>query len=722
MEDIIQVENQFYVLATSSLADDRTRVLKYGETFAVFNRLGDIEDLGLGEQGLYHCGTRHLSRLTLRLCDSVPQLLRSTLQEDDMFLTIDMMNPDVYVGGHLVIPRGSLHVFRSKFLWKGTCYETLRLCNFGLAVVETSISLQFGADYADIFQVRGAERQFSGIHLPPKIDDAGVTLCYHGRDGESRSTRVEFAPLPASISAEIATYETKLSPREEMTIIVTVACAHGDEHVSRTGPDQAMLDSTRELEQMRSQFCSVTSSHVTFNRWMSRSQADVIMMIRGNPEGAYPYAGVPWFSTVFGRDALITAMECLWAAPWIAESVLKYLAQNQAVEVIAEQEAEPGKILHEVRRGEMANLGEVPFRRYYGSVDSTPLFVMLAGLHFERTGDQPFLESIWPNVLGALDWVDRYGDADGDGFVEYRAKAEKGLIQQGWKDSHDSIFHADGSLADAPIALCEVQAYVYAAKLLAARMAATLGNCELSEKLTREAHALQEKFERDFWDESLGTYVLALDAHKKPCRVLASNAGHCLWAGIASPERAEHVMTTLLSDLLFCGWGIRTVGSNEVRYNPMSYHNGSVWPHDNALVAAGFSRYGYKEEAGKLLLSLLEVSAFMELSRLPELFCGFHKRPGVEGPTLYPVACSPQSWSAGAAYLLLNSCLGMTFLNDQSKVRFTRPHLPGFIDELTLRGLQVGSVLVDMSIHRISDRVAVEVLNAESRVSIELED
>jgi glycogen debranching enzyme len=722
LEDIIQVENQFYVLATSSLADDRTRVLKHGETFAVFNRFGDIEDLGLGEQGLYHRGTRHLSRLTLRLCESLPQLLRSTLQEDDTFLTIDMMNLDVYVDGDLMIPRGSLHVFRSKFLWKGTCYETLRLCNFGLAVVETTISLQFGADYADIFQVRGAERPLTGMHLPPKIDETGVTLGYHGRDGESRSTRIEFAPAPASVGADTATYQIKLSPREEMTIVVAVACAHGDEHFSITASDQAMRNSIQEMEQIQSQFCSVSSSHVTFNRWISRSQSDVIMMIRGNPEGAYPYAGVPWFSTVFGRDALITAMECLWAAPWIAESVLKYLAQNQAVEIIPEQEAEPGKILHEVRRGEMANLGEVPFSRYYGSVDSTPLFVLLAGLHFERTGNKAFLQSIWPNVLAALDWVDRYGDADGDGFVEYRAKAEKGLIHQGWKDSHDSIFHADGSLADAPIALCEVQAYVYAAKLIAARMATSLGRLELSEKLTGEAHALQEKFERDFWDESLGTYVLALDARKKACRVLASNAGHCLWAGIASPERAEHVMTTLLGDLLFCGWGIRTVASNEVRYNPMSYHNGSVWPHDNALVAAGFSRYGYKKEAGKLLLSLLNVSAFMELSRLPELFCGFHKRPGVEGPTLYPVACSPQAWSAGAAYLLLHSCLGMAFVSDESKVRFTRPYLPGFIDQLTLRGLQVGSVLADLSIHRVADRVAIEVLNADSRVSIELED
>jgi glycogen debranching enzyme len=457
LEDIIQVENQFYVLATSSLADDRTRVLKYGETFGVFGRVGDIEEIGLGEQGLYHRGTRHLSRFKLRLGASAPQILRSTIQETDI-LTIDMMNPDVYANGSLAVPRGSLHLFRSKFLWEGICYENLRLCNFGLSVVETSINLQFAADYADIFQVRGTEREVTGAKPRPEVGKAHVTLSYHGLDDVTRWTRIEFAPAPTTLSEEAATFEIKLDPREEISITIATACLQSGDPVLIETFDQAISDSAQELEQARSQFCSVSSSHQMFNRWLSRSRSDVIMMIRGNPEGAYPYAGVPWFSNVFGRDGLITAMECLWAAPWIAESVLRYLAQNQAVQTIPEQEAEPGKILHEVRHSEMANLGEVPFRRYYGSVDSTPLFVWLAALYFDRTGDRAFLKSIWANVLAALDWIDRYGDADGDGFVEYQAKGGRGLIHQGWKDSHDSVFHADGSLADAPIALCESKA------------------------------------------------------------------------------------------------------------------------------------------------------------------------------------------------------------------------------------------------------------------------
>ena len=721
MQDIIQVENQFYVLATSSLADDRTRVLKYGETFAVFNRLGDIEGVGLGEQGLYHRGTRYLSRLTLRMDGSLPQLLRSTIQEGDAFFTVDMMNPDVFAEDRLIVPRGSLHLFRSKFLWKSACYETFRLCNFGLTSLEPSIQLQFAADYADIFQVRGTKRRFAGTIRAPEIGEAHVILSYRGRDGELRCTRLQFSPRPATLTAEAATYSFSLAPREEISVTLAVACEHEEDRISIIGFDEAMQASTEELNQSRGRFCSVSSSHQIFNRWLSRSQADVIMMIRGNPEGAYPYAGVPWFSTVFGRDALITAMECLWAAPWIAESVLRYLAQNQAVERIPEQEAEPGKILHEVRYGEMANLKEVPFSRYYGSVDSTPLFVLLAGLYFERTGDRSFLETIWPNVLAALDWIDHYGDADGDGFVEYEAKSEKGLIHQGWKDSHDAIFHADGSLPDAPIALCEVQAYVYGARSVAARMAAGVGQQELSVRLTRLAQELRQKFERDFWDDKLGAYVLALDAQKRPCRVLTSNAGQALLTGMPSRERATRLVATLLSDNLYCGWGIRTVGSNEVRYNPMSYHNGSVWPHDNAIIAAGFARYGYKEQACKILHSLLEASSFMELNRLPELFCGFHKRRGVEGPTLYPVACSPQAWAAGAAYCFVNACLGISFATEEKTLRFSAPYLPDLLKEIRLTGLQIGAANVDVLVHRISDRIAVELLRSSEDVHVEVD-
>src|SRR6185437_5059974 len=464
----------------------------------------------------------------------------------------------------------------------------------------------------------------------------------------------------------------------------------------------------------------VVTSDRRFNDWISRSQADLQMMIAGNPEGAYPYAGVPWFNTVFGRDGILTAMQCLWLAPWMAKSVLHFLARHQATEVNPEQEAEPGKILHEMRRGEMAALKEVPFGCYYGSVDATPLFVILAGAYWERTRDYGFLQTIWPNILAALRWIDRYGDLDRDGFVEYQPRISKGLVQQGWKDSHDSISHADGSLAELPIALCEVQAYVYAAKRAAARIAESFGFGELCTDLIAQSDALQANFERDFWSDDLGCYVLALDGRKRPCRVRSSNTAHCLFAGIAARERATAVMNTLMGGDLFCGWGIRTLGCGEVRYNPMSYHNGSVWPHDNAIAARGLARYKFHKEAIKIMYGMLDASTFMEHNRLPELFCGFHRRGG-EGPTLYPVACSPQAWSSGAVYQLLEACLGIEIRSEERSIRFSYPYLPDILDDLRIEGLPIGEGSIDLILRRReAGGIIPEVLRQESNINIEM--
>lgn len=720
MEDVIQVENRFYILATSSLADDRTRVLKHGETFAVANRLGDFGGLGLGEQGLYHRGTRYLSRFLLRMGDRSPQLLRSTVRDDNAFLTLEMMNPDVHEDGRLNLARGSLHIFRSKFLWEGVCYDRLRCSNFSLHSIQTVIHLQFAADYADIFEVRGTRREASGELQKPLIEDDCITLSYVGRDRQLRRTRLEFAPRPTALTGDTASFSISLGPREETSVSINAIC---DDHVSERKVfdfDRSMSDAIESIEQAKSRCSSVASSNPFFDRWMSRSEADLQIMISGNPEEAYPYAGVPWYSTVFGRDGIITAMECLWAAPWIGAGVLRYLAQTQATEVVPEQEAEPGKIVHEMRHSEMANLREVPFGCYYGTVDATPLFVMLAGAYFDRTGDLALLKDIWPNVLAALDWMDTYGDPDRDGFVEYLAKAEKGLVHQGWKDSHDSIFLSDGSLAQSPIALCEVQGYVYAAKQAAARVAAHLGHRELSQRLAAQAKSLQEKFENTFWDDGLNTYVLALDGKKKPCRVLSSNAGHCLFTGICGPERAARLATSLLSEQLYCGWGIRTLGSQEIRYNPMSYHNGSVWPHDNAIIAKGLARYGYKREAARIFTGMFDASMFMDLNRLPELFCGFHKRSGAEGPTLYPVACSPQAWASGSLYLFLEASLGIHIQGHKGPIEFNAPYMPDFLDQVRFSNLRIGDATVDLLLRREKHEIALEVLRNPQGLKVQI--
>lgn len=724
MEDVIRVKDQFYVLATSSLADDRTRVLKYGETFAVFNRFGDIESAGLGEQGIYHAGTRYLSRYVLRLGDNSPQVLRSTIQDDNAFLTVDMMNVDIHREGELIVPRGSLHLFRAKFLWDDICYEKLRVSNFSLSSLEASISIEFDADFVDIFQVRGAKREGAGSFLPAQLDKDAVVLGYKGLDGIFRRTRLQFDPAPDHITDRRVEFSFALKPKQEIAYSISTSCEEEGKRQELLRPriarfDQALHQTRRTLEQQRRRHCQIHSSNRRFNLWLSRSEADLHMMLLGNPEGAYPYAGVPWFNTVFGRDGIITAMECLWLAPWVARSVLSFLAEMQATEVNRQEESEPGKILHEMRRGEMANLKEVPFGRYYGSVDTTPLFVMLAGAYLDRSGDQEFLKTIWPNVLAALDWIDRYGDEDHDDFVEYQQKSNQGLVQQGWKDSHDSISHQDGRLADAPIALCEVQGYVFAARLAASRIVARMGNAELAQKLAKQAEATREKFERDFWDAELKTYVLALDGQKRPCRVLASNAGHALFAGIASRERAKQLAPTLLNEELFSGWGVRTLGSAAVRYNPMSYHNGSVWPHDNAMIASGLARYGFRKEAAAILNGMFEASVFMELNRLPELFCGFHKRSGNEGPTLYPVACSPQSWASAAVYCFLEACLGLEITASDKRVRFHSPQLPEFLAELRVENLQVGDGAVDFVVRNVEDEVRVEVSRTIGGVRVE---
>ena len=650
MTDIVRVEDEYYVRASSALADDRTRVLKYGDTFAVFNRYGDIEAFGPSQFGLFHAEARHLSRFALRVNQQQPQLLSSTIREDNSFLSVDLTNLDSPTKNDDTLPRGTVHIFRLQFLRAATFYQHTRLLNYGREPVHISLLFSFDADFADIFEVRGTKRARKGERLPDEVEGNGAMLAYKGLDGVLRRTRLEFSPQPEFLTTREACFQITLEPKQEKSIFSTVSCERNRAGKKCPPFRTAFRDLQCDFDPAGIDECRIITLSESFNSWLNRSAADLRMLTEGNPEGPYPYAGVPWFNTVFGRDGIITALECLWMAPRIAEGVLKYLAETQATEEIPEQDAEPGKILHEMRRGEMAATKEVPFARYYGSIDSTPLFVLLAGGYFVRTGNSAFLKQIWPNIKRALNWMDEYGDCDGDGFVEYERRSSKGLVQQGWKDSQDSVFHADGRLAEPPIALCEVQGYVYAAKRSAALIARAFEEPDLAEELDLEAETLRTKFEEAFWCDDLGTYALALDGQKRQCRVRTSNAGHALFCKIASQERAEAVAGSLMSEQCFSGWGVRTVGASESRYNPMSYHNGSVWPHDNALIGLGFSLYGMQEQAGKILHGLYEASRHVELQRLPELFCGFHKRPEASGPTLYPVACAPQAWSAGSVF------------------------------------------------------------------------
>jgi glycogen debranching enzyme len=708
---------QHYYIATSqSPTDDRARVLKYGRTFFVFDRLGDVQSTGMGEQGLFFEDTRHLSELMLHLWGTRPLLLSSRVENNDVLFTGDLANLDVSRNNEVVIPRGTLHVLRSRFLWKSTCYEEFTFVNHGLSELHVPVRMSFDADFADIFEVRGMKRKHRGTLFPPEVKKDSVRLAYEGLDGVERQTLIRWDSLPSHATDRELRYDVRLQPKERVSFAFYFSCdsekAHHAVHYS-----QAKRSAHHELEKLEAEFPKITCTNSRFNDWLNRSVADVQMMMVGNPERNYPYAGVPWFGTVFGRDGIITALQSLWLNPSIARGVLECLAKTQADKIDENIEAEPGKILHEMRQGEMAALGEVPFGRYYGSVDATPLFIMLAGEYYERTADAKFIQELWPSIERALGWIDEFGDADHDRFVEYRKRGSKGLVQQGWKDSNDSIFHADGCIAQPPIALCEVQGYVYAAKLAAARLAKIAGGVKKPADLEVEAENLRAAFEEQFWCENISTYALALDGDKRPCKVRTSNAGQCLFSGIASPEHAKRVARTLFEADSFSGWGVRTVDCREKRYNPLSYHDGSIWPHDNSLIACGLAKYGFKELAGKILLALLDLSTRVELHRLPELFCGVDRREA-EGPTLYPVACSPQAWSAAAPFLILQACLGISISAERKRILFDDPYLPEGIPNLAIHNIRCGGISVDLFLERRNDSVLVHKTGAPSAVEI----
>jgi len=707
-------ETPFYIPATGAATRAR-RTLKYGDSFLVVDAHGDIGASAGGADGLFHNDTRFLSRFEVQINGMQLLVLGSNLRDDNAVLSVDLTNPDIYFDKRLVLEKDTLHVDRTVFLWRDTAFQRLALRNYAARAVNLVLSIDFDSDFADVFEVRGMRRARRGVAQRKVTAPNEVVLTYTGLDRVVRTTAIRLDPAPAKIDERSASYRIALPPGEATALYVALRC---NPQTPEPVPFlRGLHRAHREARNAARDRAAVETSNPLFNEVVCRSMADLAMLITDTVHGPYPYAGIPWYSTTFGRDGLITAMQMLWVDPGMARGVLSRLAALQAKTVDPKRDAEPGKILHEMRAGEMAELDEVPFGLYYGSIDSTPLFVLLAGLYVERTGDVATLKSLWPAIEAALSWIDGPADPDGDGFVEYARQTEQGLSNQGWKDSIDAVFHADGRLAEGPIALAEVQAYVFAAKQLAARCARRLGNLDRAQALEQAARELAARFERAFWCPEIDMYALALDGAKKQCRVRTSNAGQVLFSGIARPDHAEAVAAALMGPEFFSGWGIRTLSQRERRYNPMSYHNGSIWPHDNALIALGLARYGAKQAVERIFRGMFEAATYMDFRRLPELFCGF-RRARARGPTLYPVACSPQAWSAAAPFCLLQAALGLEIDPATRQIRLRNPHLPACLDEVVLRNLRVEDASADVAIHRRGDAVSLHAIETRGEIEV----
>ena len=595
-------------------------------------------------------------------------------------------------------------VERKRFLWEERLYERITCTNYSRDVVILPLAIEYGADFHDMFEVRGMKRARRGYQQGPQLVGRSVRFVYEGLDQVERTSIIAFSDPPARLSASRAEFMYALQAEGRLELYIEIG-AHDGNIPSRERFRAAAARARWDMRARRRHGARIKSSGRLFNDWLEKSRADLALLTTRMETGPYPYAGIPWFSTAFGRDAIITAWQILWFDPSLAKGVLTYLAAHQAQEISTFRDSAPGKIMHETRRGEMPALGEVPFGRYYGGVDTTPLFVALAGAYSERTGDDKLIEDLWPALEGAMGWIEHFGDTNGDGLIDYARGEKSGLANQGWKDSQDSVFHKDGRFPNGPIALVEVQGYAFLAYQAMSRFARRRDDEEAARHWSARAEHVRREVEDQFWMDEHDYYGIAVDGAGELCRIKSSNPGHLLFAGLPSKGRARQVTNRLLSAAFDTGWGLRTLGDGEARYNPMSYHNGSVWPHDTALCALGLSRYGERDGVVRLLSGLFETASNLDM-RLPELFCGFPRSAG-EPPVAYPVACLPQAWAAGAVFMLLQAVLGISIDGERGEIEIWDPHLPIGIDRLWIQGLRVGEERVDLCFERLGGRVAV---------------
>lgn len=695
--------------------------------------------------GLYSWDTRFLSGWVLRLEGQVPTLL-SVSAERNFMSQVEFMNPRLTLPGGQIVHQETIYFSAIRAMGRRV-REQIRMVNYNPFDVEIHLSLDFHADFADMFEVRGMHFQRGGVFLRPKVTPSALTLAYLGQDRVLRQTRVSFAQQPDRIevipyqgrgaATGAAAHFTINLPGHGAETILEYAVAISQDGIEASdgcatgvaGPDTQpevpflpYIMALGELqERHRTATTVLSTNHELYNVVLDRCIRDLASLTIFHDTGPYPSAGIPWFTAPFGRDGIITALQTLMLGPDLALGTLRYLARHQAHDDNPFRDEEPGKIMHELRCGQLANLGIIPHTPYYGSVDSTPLFLVLLSETFRWTGDLGIVRELWDAVEAALMWIEGYGDLDGDGFVEYIRRSPMGLFSQGWKDSATSVIHPDATIAEPPIALAEVQGYVYDAKRRIAELCYLLDLRILGDRLSREAEELKAAFNEAFWDEEMQFYVEALDKDKRPVRTKTSNPGHCLWSGIVPPERAKIMARALLAEDMYSGWGIRTIASSSPVYNPLSYHNGTVWPHDNSIIAKGLADNGFKSEAVELLDALYHASLHFPYYRLPELFCGFRKTGDLDKPVPYPVACWPQAWAAGTPILLLQAALGLAPDAPHNTIHIVQPTLPTWLSEVNLRGLRIGNSVMDLQFIQVNGITSARVLRKEGTIRVVIE-
>ncbi len=713
--------DHYYILAPSRAADRLTLVLKHQDSFLVADRRGDFPSLADSEFGLYVAGTRYLRMLELRLHDEPPFLLNTTVSSDNVQISVDLANQDLSLGDGVVLVGKTLRLERRIALHGDRMYQLVTIESFARRDHDLDLSWWFAADFADVFEVRGVSRERRGTPLPAVHDGSAVHLGYVGLDGITRTAHLAFSPAPDRMEAGVARYRLTLPAGGRRELAVTVSALEGAARPAGGPGLRDVIARRREHDAAAARgVARVRTDNEMLNAWINRASADLHMLGTETPAGRIAYAGIPWYVAPFGRDSVITALQVLPFNPELARGTLRFLARLQGTRDDAFTDQEPGKILHEYRTGEMANCREIAFIPYYGSVDATPLFCILFAEYWRWMGDAGLLVELWPALRQAVEWMLRVRPPD-TVYLGYHCRSERGLAHQGWKDSHDAVMHASGEPASSPIALIEAQGYACAALRAAADLAAMLGYGAESKHWRAEAERIREAIERDFWMPDECFYALALDGAGAPCRVISSNPGHCLWTEVLGPERAAAVAQRLLRDDLFSGWGLRTLAEGERCYNPMSYHNGSVWPHDTGMTAAGLARYGHRDAFVRLATGLFDAVVHYEGLRMPELFCGFGRAPG-GAPTRYPVACSPQAWAAGTAFHLLGSMLGAVPDATARRLVLSRPILPPWIAWMDVRGIRVGSARVDLLMSRSGEGVKLEHVETDGDVQVILQN